>query len=98
MPSGWFTIPKMLRIYFLHHRELLGALSLAAYPTVKELMAAAVGRLRGSGSRCRMWTRQRPRSSSDTRCSLFSAERGLLLHRRLGSPRRNNGNNLISGT
>ncbi len=37
-----FTIPKMLRIYFLHHRELLGALSLATYQTVKELMAAAV--------------------------------------------------------
>ena len=36
-----FTIPKMLRIYFLRHRELLGALSLAAYQTVKELMAAA---------------------------------------------------------
>jgi hypothetical protein len=36
-----FTIPKMLRVYFLHHRELLGALSLAAYETVKELMAAA---------------------------------------------------------
>jgi len=32
----------VLRIYFLHHRELLGALSLAAYQTVKELMAAAV--------------------------------------------------------
>jgi hypothetical protein len=26
----------------LHHRELLGALSLAAYQTVKELMAAAM--------------------------------------------------------
>jgi len=26
----------------LHHRELLGALSLAAYETVKELMVAAV--------------------------------------------------------
>lgn len=37
-----FTIPKMLRIYFLHHRELLGALSLAAYETVRELMVAAV--------------------------------------------------------
>ena len=36
-----FTVPKMLRVYFLHHRELLGALSLAAYETVKELMAAA---------------------------------------------------------
>jgi hypothetical protein len=30
-----FTIPKMLRIYFLHHRELLGALSRAGYETVK---------------------------------------------------------------
>jgi hypothetical protein len=38
-----FTLPKMLRVYFLHHRELLGALSLAAYQTVKELMVAAVG-------------------------------------------------------
>jgi hypothetical protein len=37
-----FTIPKMLRIYFLHHRELFGALSRAAYETVQELMAAAV--------------------------------------------------------
>jgi hypothetical protein len=25
-----FTIPRVLRISFLHHRELLGALSLAA--------------------------------------------------------------------
>jgi hypothetical protein len=32
----------MLRVYFLHHRELLGAFSLAAYQTVKELMVAAV--------------------------------------------------------
>jgi hypothetical protein len=37
-----FTIPKMLRIYFLHHRQLLGALSRAAYETVKELMVSAV--------------------------------------------------------
>jgi hypothetical protein len=36
-----FTVPKMLRVYILHHRELLGALSLAAYQTVKELMASA---------------------------------------------------------
>jgi len=105
-----FTIPKMLRIYFLHHREPLGALSLAAYQAVKELMVAAVEEKRfrpgmvsvvetfgegakvhphvhalcsrggwtasGSGSRCRMWTRQRPRSSSATRCSLCSAEGG----------------------
>jgi hypothetical protein len=32
----------MLRMYFLHHRELLGELSRAAYETVKELMTAAV--------------------------------------------------------
>jgi len=43
-----FTIPKMLRIYVLHHRELLGALSLAAYQTVQELMAAA-GKKRAFG-------------------------------------------------
>jgi hypothetical protein len=32
----------MLRVYFLHHRELLGELSRAAYETVKDLMTAAV--------------------------------------------------------
>jgi hypothetical protein len=36
-----FTIPKMLRPYFLYHRELLGQLCRAAYETVKELMIAA---------------------------------------------------------
>jgi len=36
-----FTIPKMLRVYFLHHRELLGELSRVAYETVKKLMAEA---------------------------------------------------------
>jgi hypothetical protein len=36
-----FTIPKMLRVYFLHHRELLGELSRVAFETVKELMAEA---------------------------------------------------------
>ncbi len=36
-----FTVPKMLRVFFLHHRELLGELSRAAYETVKELMSAA---------------------------------------------------------
>jgi hypothetical protein len=41
--SQWvFTIPKMLRLYFLYHRELLGELCRAAYDTVKELMAVAV--------------------------------------------------------
>ena len=38
-----FVIPKMLRPYFLHHRELLGGLSRAAWETVLELMIAAVG-------------------------------------------------------
>ncbi|MDX2438075.1 MAG: transposase [Acidobacteriota bacterium] len=37
-----FVIPKMLRPYFLHHRELLGGLSRAAWETVLELMTAAV--------------------------------------------------------
>ena len=36
-----FTIPKMLRVYFLHHRELLGELSRCAYDTITELMRAA---------------------------------------------------------
>ncbi len=36
-----FTIPKMLRVYFLHHRELLGELSRCAYETLRELMTAA---------------------------------------------------------
>jgi len=36
-----FTIPKMLQVYFLHHRELLGELSRAAAQTAKELLAAA---------------------------------------------------------
>ena len=36
-----FTIPKMLRPYFLRHRELLGSLCRAAYETVQELMASA---------------------------------------------------------
>ena len=38
-----FVMPKMLRPYFLHHRELLGGLALAAWETVLELMCAAVG-------------------------------------------------------
>jgi hypothetical protein len=37
-----FVIPKMLRPYFLHHRELLGGLARAAWETVRELMIAAV--------------------------------------------------------
>jgi hypothetical protein len=36
-----FTIPKMLRVYCLHHRELLGELSRAAAQTAKQLLAAA---------------------------------------------------------
>ena len=37
------TIPKMLRPYFLYHRELLGGLNRAAWETAHELMAAATG-------------------------------------------------------
>lgn len=36
-----FTIPKLLRPYFLHHRPLLGKLCRAAWETVRELIAAA---------------------------------------------------------
>ena len=38
-----FVMPKMLRPYFLHHRELLGGLAHAAWETVLELMCAATG-------------------------------------------------------
>jgi hypothetical protein len=37
------VIPKMLRPYFLHHRELLGGLARVAWETAKALMVAAVG-------------------------------------------------------
>jgi len=37
-----FSLPKMLRPYFLFHRELLGELSRIAYETVREMMASAV--------------------------------------------------------
>ena len=36
-----FVMPKMLRPYFLHHRELLGGLARAAWETVLQLMVAA---------------------------------------------------------
>jgi Putative transposase len=39
MPSQVFTVPKLLRPYFMHHRELLGPLCTAAWQTVRELMA-----------------------------------------------------------
>ena len=38
-----FSLPKMLRPYFLYHRPLLGCLCRAAYETVRELMAEAAG-------------------------------------------------------
>jgi hypothetical protein len=38
-----FTAPKMLRVYFLYHRELLGELSRAAAETARELLASAAG-------------------------------------------------------
>ena len=37
-----FTVPKLLRPYFMHHRELLGPLCSAAWETVRDLMAEAV--------------------------------------------------------
>jgi hypothetical protein len=37
-----FSLPKMVRPYFLYHRPLLGRLCRAAYETVRELMAEAV--------------------------------------------------------
>ena len=37
-----FTLPKMLRPYFMHHRELLGELARLAYETLHELMGEAV--------------------------------------------------------
>ena len=42
-----FTVPKMLRVYFRCHRELLGELSRAAAQTAKELLAAAAGEEKG---------------------------------------------------
>jgi hypothetical protein len=36
-----FSLPKMIRAYFMNHRELLGKLCRAAYETVHEMMAAA---------------------------------------------------------
>ena len=38
-----FTIPKLLRPFFLHRRELLGSLCRAAWETVAELIAEAAG-------------------------------------------------------
>lgn len=38
-----FTIPKMLRPYFMYQRELLGELARLAYETIYELMSDAVG-------------------------------------------------------
>ena len=38
-----FTVPKLLRPYFMHHRELLGPLCTAAWQTVRELMAVTAG-------------------------------------------------------
>jgi hypothetical protein len=44
-----FTIPKMLRPYFLRHRDLLGDLCRAAWQTVREMMVAAAGEQIGPG-------------------------------------------------
>jgi len=37
-----FTVPKLLRPYFMHHPELLGPLCSAAWETVRDLMAETV--------------------------------------------------------
>ena len=42
-----FSTPRMLRPYFMHHRQLLGKLCHAAYESVHELMAAAVEEVEG---------------------------------------------------
>jgi hypothetical protein len=44
-----FTVPKLLRPYFMHHRELLGPLCWAAWETVRDLMAEAVCEKQGFG-------------------------------------------------
>ena len=42
--SLWtFTIPKMLRPYFMHERKLLGDLARLAYETIQELMSEVAG-------------------------------------------------------
>ncbi|MGH9369678.1 MAG: IS91 family transposase [Thermoanaerobaculia bacterium] len=41
------TTPKLLRPYFMHHRELLGPLCGAAWQTVRELMAVAASDEKG---------------------------------------------------
>ncbi len=42
-----FTVPKLLRPYSIHHRQLLGPLCAAAWQTVRELMAVAAGEEKG---------------------------------------------------
>jgi hypothetical protein len=41
-PQWVFSIPKMLRPYFLYHRELLEELARLTYETVRQMMAAAI--------------------------------------------------------
>ena len=41
-----FTVPKMLRPYFLRHRELLGDLCRAAWDTMREMLAGAAEEIR----------------------------------------------------
>jgi hypothetical protein len=42
-----FTVPKLVRPYFMHHRELLWPLCTAAWKTVRELMAVAADEEQG---------------------------------------------------
>jgi hypothetical protein len=48
-----FTLPKMLRPYFMRHRELLGDLARLGYETIKELMIEAVGNDKARARCCR---------------------------------------------
>jgi hypothetical protein len=70
-----FTVPKMLRPYFLRHRELLGGLCQAAWQTVREMMAAAAGEDLRPG----LWWWSRPsdrRSTSIPMCTQSRAAAG----------------------
>ena len=64
-----FTVPKMLRVYFLHHRELLGELSRAAAETAKELLAPAAGEEKGFAPGWCRWSRPSGTGPTSTRTS-----------------------------
>ena len=53
-----FTVPKLLRPFFLHRRELLGPLCRAAWETVDEFVAEAAGKEIPSSAQRRRLRRQ----------------------------------------